>query len=215
MQPDDPFDRIPTPPMRIPDGLRNAGEQTKIEDVEGLQQQLRERTTNQDRTEGTAVSVVGSDGKLNAVRKHSTYATPSAYPTALRVVSGSLTIYIDPTEGVKVLTGSGVSNYTKIGNDGVITLHNGPNVRSIVISQVSFYDDIKIDKDGVKVTNVASSDFARLGNDGKVTVYDSSSANSLVLDPSAITHAMTIREINVCDGGVAKKMLVVGSAPYT
>jgi hypothetical protein len=166
-------------------------------------------------TEGAAVNVVQSDGKLVSVVKRSDAGTPSAYPTALRVVSGSLTIYIDATEGVKVLTGSGSSNYAKIGNDGIITVHNGPNVRSIVISPVSLYDDIQIDKDGVKVTNRTSSDFARMGNDGKVTVYDSSSANSLVLDPSAITHGMTIREINVCDGGVAKKMLVVGSAPYT
>jgi hypothetical protein len=46
--------------------------------------------------EGAAISVVGSNGQLNLVPKHSTWVTPTAYPTTLAVVNAgsgtSLTI---------------------------------------------------------------------------------------------------------------------------
>jgi len=38
---------------------------------------------------GDAVNVVGVDGKLNAVVKHSTWAAPTTYPTELGVIIGS------------------------------------------------------------------------------------------------------------------------------
>jgi hypothetical protein len=41
---------------------------------------------------GDPVDVVGSDGKLNAVVKHSTWASPTAYPQRLEIRSGSVTM---------------------------------------------------------------------------------------------------------------------------
>lgn len=48
-----------------------------------------------------------------------------------------------------------------------------------------------------------------------VYLYRSSNGKTLDIQTSALTQDMAIREIDVCDGGVAKKMLVIGSAPYT
>ena len=48
--------------------------------------------------------------------------------------------------------------------------------------------------------------------DGKFKV---NGTQSLILDPAALaSSSMAIREIDVCDAGVAKKMLVVASDPY-
>jgi hypothetical protein len=49
-------------------------------------------------TEGAAVEVVqGSDGKLVKAVKHSTATTPTAFPTALKVVNGTTSITLDST----------------------------------------------------------------------------------------------------------------------
>lgn len=37
---------------------------------------------------------------------------------------------------------------------------------------------------------------------------------TLTIDPALITHNMGLVEIDVCSGGVAKKMLIIASAPY-
>jgi len=42
-------------------------------------------------TEGDPIQVVGSTGLLNTVPKHSTWATPTTYPTNLAIVNGSVT----------------------------------------------------------------------------------------------------------------------------
>jgi len=52
-------------------------------------------------TEGAAVEVVGADGKLVKVVQHSTYATPTAYPTVLRTVNSGVTANLDGN-GIKV-----------------------------------------------------------------------------------------------------------------
>jgi hypothetical protein len=38
---------------------------------------------------------------------------------------------------------------------------------------------------------------------------------TLTIDPALITHNMGLVEIDVCSGGVAKKMLILASAPYS
>lgn len=93
--------------------------------------------------EGAAIDAVGSDGKLNKVPKHSTWVTPTAYPTFLRTV----------TSGKKVT----------------------------------------LDSNGLELDN--GSQTARIFF-------------------TAFTKDLTIREISICDAGVTKKMLVLGSAPY-
>lgn len=47
--------------------------------------------------EGDAIDVVGGDGKLNKVPKHSTWATPTGFPTLLKVVNGTTSITLDST----------------------------------------------------------------------------------------------------------------------
>lgn len=46
-------------------------------------------------SEGDPINVVGSDGKLNLVPKHSTWVTPTTYPTELTVVNGAITASLD------------------------------------------------------------------------------------------------------------------------
>lgn len=105
---DDPLQRHPAPPVPAygaPDEAAR-GQRPTIENVEGLQQALRERTGSQDRTEGSAASVVGADGKLNAVRKHSTWGTPSTYPTVVKMVDGTSAILLN-SDGLQILKSSG------------------------------------------------------------------------------------------------------------
>lgn len=61
-------------------------------------------------TEGGAVDAVGSDGKLNKVVKHSTWATPSAYPTVQKVSNASGEVLLD-SNGVKITNSSGFYCY--------------------------------------------------------------------------------------------------------
>lgn len=55
--------------------------------------------------EGAAIDVVGSDGKLNKVPKHSTWVTPTAYPTYLRTTTSGKTIILD-SNGLEVDQGT-------------------------------------------------------------------------------------------------------------
>lgn len=93
--------------------------------------------------EGAAIEVVGSSGLLNKVPKHSTWVTPTDYPTFLRTL----------TSGKKVT----------------------------------------LDSNGLELDN--GSQTARIFF-------------------TAFNKDLTIREISICDAGVTKKMLVLGSAPY-
>lgn len=56
-------------------------------------------------SEGAAIDVVGSDGKLNKVPKHSTWVTPTAYPTYLRTTTSGKTIILD-SNGLEVDQGT-------------------------------------------------------------------------------------------------------------
>jgi hypothetical protein len=52
---------------------------------------------------------------------------------------------------------------------------------------------------------------------GSLTVANATTSTAIVLSPSLITtsgKAMSVREIDVCDAGTAKKMLILASAPY-
>jgi len=58
---------------------------------------------------GELVSVVGSDGKLNKVPKHADWATPTTYPTVLKIVDGTKSILLDSTGITMTDTGTGFS----------------------------------------------------------------------------------------------------------
>ena len=54
-------------------------------------------------------------------------------------------------------------------------------------------------------------------NAGSLTIGNTTSASAVVISPTlvnAVGKILSIREIDVCDAGVAKKMLVLASAPY-
>jgi hypothetical protein len=87
---------------------------------------------------------VGSDGKLGLVQKHPSWTAGTTYPTALGVVTGSVTWTMDAG--------------------------------------------------GFLMTNASS--------------------KTCSISFASITANMCVREIDVCDGTTAKKMLILASAPY-
>jgi hypothetical protein len=56
--------------------------------------------------EGTAIDVVGSDGKLNKVPRHSTWVAPTAYPTYLRTTTSGKHVTLD-SNGLELDNGAG------------------------------------------------------------------------------------------------------------
>lgn len=87
------------------------------------------------------------------------------------------------------------------------------------VAKTLTYEDatikVTIDADGVKLLHKSSSDYVQMTNAASLVVYDHSSTSSVTIAPAAITRNLTVKEISVCDGGVVKKMLILGSATYT
>lgn len=54
---------------------------------------------------GGAVEVVGSDGKLNKVVKHTSWVTPTSYPTQLQTTTSGKTVILD-SNGFEVSNGT-------------------------------------------------------------------------------------------------------------
>lgn len=214
-------------------------------------------------TEGDPINVVGSDGKLNVVPKHSTWATPSAYPTELRAVNTGRTIRADAS-GLSVEGSAadfihdpvaGVGGFYRgsrkvefdlssaLGFDivvdatgGVTLTHNasgrtislladgtavqvettGGDYGKVYTTGFEAYDDsagntVALDANGgLSLTDGTAT--ATINPDGTVTIDNGT--NNLTIDPALITHNMTVREIDVCDSGTPKQMLVIGSAPF-
>ena len=149
-----------------------------------------------------AVEVVqGSDGKLIKVVKHGTATTPTAYPTTLKTVTSTVKEIELGTNGITVFWDAGKT--TTI-TDEQITVYDGSS-KGVLISYAA----------GIKVSNNASNHYGEIDAGGVLTVRNASGAKSLVLTPADITQDMAVREIDVCDSGTPKKMLIVGSAPYT
>lgn len=162
---------------------------------------------------GAAISVVGSDGKLNLVPKHSTWSAPSTYPTALGVRAPAASIEIDINSGgIEVRDTSGTSSSSYVGKqalshvaaNGAYTFTSDfTNVRIEVLSMVGTAPVFQVDFGG--------STFSLLAN-GKLVI--SNGSNTLTIDPALITHDVTLREIAVCNSGTPATMLILGSAPY-
>ncbi len=96
--------RIPGQASAAPGESSPARAPRRIEEVENLEPKLRrqaEPAAASGYTEGAAVEVVDSTGKLVKVVRHSTYTAPSAYPTVLRTVNGGVTANLDGN-GIKV-----------------------------------------------------------------------------------------------------------------
>ena len=146
--PDDPFSGIVLPPFSV------ESSPVKPSDIDPIAVQISRTDStsidpivgeipNPPTPEGAAIDVVGSDGKLNKVPKHSTWQEPTNYPTFLRTL----------TSGKKVTLDS-----------------NGLEVDQGTYKARIWFSDL--------------------------------------------TKDLTLRELTICDAGVSKKMLVLGSAPY-
>lgn len=72
---------------------------------------------------------------------------------------------------------------------------------------------IDIDGDGIDAENTSLRFRVNFTN-GSIAITSISSSKSIVIDSALLTHDMSIREIDVCEAGVAKKMLVLASAAY-
>jgi hypothetical protein len=144
-------------------GKLQAGPGVKISKAKG-NTLVRTRASNESPSvgsEGAAIDVPGSDGKLNKVPKHSTWAPPSTYPSLVRA-------------------GASGANVTQMDGDEILARNNGGSIYvAITASRIEMFG-----------------------------------ANELLIDESDLTHNMSIKEIDVCVAGVAKKMLVIASDPY-
>jgi hypothetical protein len=135
-------------------------------------------------SDGAAIDVVGDVGTLNKVPKHSTWSSPTAFPTVLGCGA------------------TGSSPNTRMTDAGMTVTGSSPN-RTAVVAVTSFH--------AIHNSNYQ----AFIGADpssGGVFVQNNSHSLDIVI--GAITRNMSIKEIDVCDGGVAKKMLVIASDPY-
>ncbi len=215
-------------------------------------------------TEGDPISVVGSDGKLNTVPKHSTWSSPSAYPTELRAVNTGRTMRLD-VDGLSVE--GAAADFLHDPVTGIGGGYKGSRKIEVDLSSAPAFDIAVTAAGGLVLTHIASGrtltlaadatsiratkadgDFGSLYNTGfeaqetssgnavgldansgnglaididgvQITANDngliiSNGTNNLTIDPALITANMSVREIDVCDAGVTKQMLIVGSAPY-
>lgn len=112
------------------------------------------------------------------------------------------------------LTNAASNNYVRFTANAQLEVHNPTNNKSIVIDPTLLANTITIDANGIKVLNAVSNNYTRIAADGVITVYDASGLKTLTIDPESVTRDMSIREIDICDGGVAKKMLILASLPY-
>jgi hypothetical protein len=117
---------------------------------------------------GSPVEFITGNGKLGLGVRHSSYVTPTTYPTELGVVTGTTSISINST-GVRVVGGS--------------------------IAVVTGSTSITMGSTGFTMSNA--------------------SGKTCQIFFGALTYDISVREIDICDAGISKKMLVVGSAPYT
>lgn len=111
-------------------------------------------------TEGAAVEVVGSDGKLVKVVQHSSWTTPTAYPTILKTENGGVTAKLDG-DGIQVFNANYLIEMNPAGAAVVFRKQSGPYsitfdlsalLRDLAI-RVDDYCDAGVDK---SQTHIAS-----------------------------------------------------------
>jgi hypothetical protein len=135
--------------------------------------------------------VIGSDGKLGNVQKHSSWTAGTTYPTALGVVTASTTVLID-VNGISV---SGGSIGYRSGTTSITANSSGVSITGGYMWVANGAQSITAGSTGWEMKNTSGKTCKILFN--------------------ALTYDMSVREIDVCDAGIAKKMLVLASAAYT
>jgi hypothetical protein len=156
--------------------------------------------------EGDPWHSIGSDGKLGIVQKHSSWTAPTTYPTSLYVVTASTTVsiaggYIAATSGTTAIT---IGNGSVSAVGGYLASTSGTTAITIGNGRVSVSGGQFYLQNGAATVTFDSSAF----------VMKNTSGNTCVISFASITAGMSIVEIDVCVTGVAKKMLILGSAPY-
>lgn len=105
----DPFSGISLPPFSVESSpvksqaSEPVGVQVSRNDTASINPVVVETPTPT--PEGAAIDAVGSDGKLNKVPKHSTWVTPTSYPTYLRTTTSGKNIILD-SNGLEVSDGT-------------------------------------------------------------------------------------------------------------
>lgn len=160
-------------------------------------------------TEGDPIQVVGSTGLLNTVPKHSTWATPTTYPTQLVAFNYPIQTSIDGFTGFQftnyVVTAIvGASGY--IYNDSSITAVLGTNGLRIEDNGTNL---IRVDELGIDWTD-GTNTFAV----NTIGFLITTSTGSVSIPFSAVSGAIQLREIDVCVSGEAKKMQILASEYY-
>jgi len=234
----DPFERIPDVPLRRPVVPSPVGglEPTKLVPTYALEEAgaggQGPPGTDGSNGEGAAISVVGSDGLLNLVPKHSTWATPTDYPTELltgdysggtgdysSMVPTGFTTHEAATGDyaqllinlIRVVSGASLTSMTPT----LVKAENAATHAAMGVGGFEAVDDggtdnVTLDFVGGLIVNIGG---VQVTISGAGIIVDNGT-NTLTVNPSLITADMTVREIDVCDGGVTKQMLIVASAPY-
>jgi hypothetical protein len=157
-------------------------------------------------------------------RSGGSYVAAQADSAAHAQVAGVVGLVIHPDAFVLVTKGllSGLSSRTDGTRYFLSAASAGALVTTAPAIQVAIYDAISTTAAIVNIDGgggipnpliIGSSTV-----DGKIQVQGIGPAgDAIVIDASLVAAAgkvLTVREIDVCDAGVAKKMLVVGSATY-
>lgn len=160
---------------------------------------------------GVGTSVIGRSANTTGVVAD---IAAGADDTVLGRRSGALTFAKIATAEI---TDANVTK-AKIENSGACSVVGRSANSSGVVA------DISAAADGTVLQRLSSAlSFVRdmiLGttsNAGSITIANATSATAIVISPTLVTAAgkvMSVREIDVCDSGVAKKMLVIASVPY-
>lgn len=213
---------------------RQHGVQYQTEDIENLDPKLRRaRSAGEELggsgsgyTEGAAFDAVGSDGKLGKVVRHSTYATPSAYPTELRSVASGVTVKANSAglevSGTKTVT-INASTGEVLANAGKLSVANGADSviaipTSLVItngSKTSTHTpaSVVVSGTGAVLQMVDGTKSITISATG-IVMTDSSTGKSFTIAFSALTQNVALRADGFCDSGTNKTQLHAGSAPY-
>ena len=141
---------------------------------------------------GIDVHVVAPKIKPPSQKSHAHAAKPKSLPKGkIKIVSRPDALAAQ----IASMFGSGTANASQLH-------YKGTNLQ------------IDIDGNGIKLINLTTGSYVYIYATGFVEIKNGATSKTLQLDPTLITQDMTVREIDVCSGGVAKKMLIVASAPY-
>lgn len=174
---------------------------------------------------GAAVSVIGRSVNSSGVTAD---IPASSNDTVLGRRSNTLTwakVSANEMADIAGFSVIGRSNNTTGTPHAISSTYTDGVALCCVGGSLNFTNDVRIGKsvdlDGyLTIQGKTTSTVMQLtssGSNATITIGNSTSSSAITISPSLINttgKVMSIREIDVCDAGVAKKMLVLASAPY-